>query len=301
MKKLKISKTPINVDLITHNGTFHADEVYSTVILMELIDKKEITICRTSNVPKNTQAFVYDVGLGKYDHHQPGGNGERENGIKYAALGLIWKDYGKEFLTKLNIDNIDECHKMIDKKMIIGIDSIDNGQLTNKNDIDVINISNLISLYNSKWNESDKQDKYFLEAVKIARTIFLKIIKNIECKVKAKKLVEEEIKKSDKIMILERFMPYKEFVLESKDAKDIQFVIYPSNRGGYNVSTIPKEIGSFESRKLFPKEWAGLRDEELQKISGVETITFCHNNRFLCACETLEDAKKIAEIALKEK
>ena len=40
-------------------------------------------------------------------------------------------------------------------------------------------------------------------------------------------------------------------------------------------------------------------NEELQQISGVETITFCHKGLFICACKTYEDALKIADIAIK--
>ena len=40
---------------------------------------------------------------------------------------------------------------------------------------------------------------------------------------------------------------------------------------------MPEKLGSFESRKLFPKEWAGLKDKELQKVTTVKTARFCHN------------------------
>ena len=89
-------------------------------------------------------------------------------------------------------------------------------------------------------------------------------------------------------------------MLESENGKDILFAVFPSNRGGYNVYAVPKELGSFESRKLFPESWAGLKDEDLQKVSGVETATFCHTNRFLSVAKSKEDALKLAEIAIKD-
>ena len=39
-------------------------------------------------------------------------------------------------------------------------------------------------------------------------------------------------------------------------------------------------------------------DEELQEISGVKTITFCHKNLFICDCKSYDDAIKIAKIAI---
>ena len=44
--------------------------------------------------------LVYDIGGGEFDHHQAGGNGQRDNGVKYASCGLIWKSYGKKYLEK---------------------------------------------------------------------------------------------------------------------------------------------------------------------------------------------------------
>ena len=62
-----------------------------------------------------------------------------------------------------------------------------------------------------------------------------------------------------------------------------------------------KEEGSFENRKNFPKEWAGLRDEKLQEITGVKTAAFCHIACFICTAKTKDDAIKLANIARKNK
>ena len=107
-KKIEIIKESDKADLITHSGNFHADEVFATVVLSKLIDKENITLCRISAITQNEKGIVYDIGYGEYDHHQPGGNGERLNGVKYAAFGLIWKAFGKEYLKSINATNIDE-------------------------------------------------------------------------------------------------------------------------------------------------------------------------------------------------
>lgn len=303
-KKIYITDNTEKADLITHNGTFHSDEVFSTVALINLIDNTEISLCRTSNIPSNANAFVYDVGLGKYDHHQMGGNGERENGIKYSSFGLIWRDFGKRILEKLNIYCIDEAWEKIDKKLVQTIDAVDNGQLQKifQLDFEILTIPNLISLYNSNWDKPENQDENFLQAVKFASIIFDKILESINSKLKAKKLVLEAIDKSEnQIMILDEFMPWKEFVLESEleKAKSLLYVIFPSIRGGYNVYAVPKEPESFEVRKAFPKEWAGLTNEKLQEVTGVKDATFCHNGRFICSANSKEGALKLAEIAVK--
>ena len=306
LNKVKIIITPNikEADLITHNGTFHSDEVFSTVLLSRILNKDILKLCRTSNIEENNASFVYDVGFGKYDHHQPGGNGSRENGIKYSSFGLVWKEFGKEYLKSLGVLDYNTTWKMLDKKLVQNIDAIDNGQLgkLTQFDFEVVTLPNLISMYNSNWDDEEaNQDEMFLKAVDFAQIVFDRFRISVVSKVKAKSGVEEAIEKSEnQILILEKFMPWKEFLLESENekAKNILFVVFPSNRGGYNVYAVPKENESFESRKLFPKSWGGLTDENLQKVTGVSTATFCHTGRFICATKTKEDAIKIAKIAV---
>ena len=71
-KKIIITNNIKEADLITHCGTFHSDEVFSTVILKNILDKEPIKICRISEIKEATDSFIYDIGGGKYDHHQPG-------------------------------------------------------------------------------------------------------------------------------------------------------------------------------------------------------------------------------------
>ena len=302
-KELLIISNIKEADLVTHSGTFHSDDIFSTVILKNILDKECIKICRINDIEEEIDSIVYDIGGGKYDHHQPGGNGERENGIKYSSFGLIWKDFGKVFLEKIGVENISQVWEKIDKKIVQTIDATDNGQFSiiNKFDFEIVTIPNLISVYNSNWDEEEKQDIFFLQAVEFAENILIKIIIDEDSKEKAKILIERAIEESEnQIIILEKFLPWKECLLQSTNpkAKDILFVIFPSNREGYNICTVPKELGSFESKKLFPIEWKGLRDEELQKITGVNTAFFCHNERFICCTRTKDDALKIAELAI---
>ncbi len=302
--RIIITENIEEADLITHNGTFHSDEVFSTVLLSKVLKKDILKLCRTSNIKEGITGFVYDVGYGKYDHHQPGGNGERKNGIKYSSFGLVWRDFGKDYLKQLNCLQIEEVWSMVDKKLVQNIDAIDNGQLgkLTQFDFEVVTLPNLISMYNSNWDdEQANQNEMFLKAVQFAQTVFDRFIISVVSKIRAKSRVEDAIENSkNQILILEKFMPWKEFLLDSENekAKNILFVVFPSNRGGYNVYAVPKENGSFESRKLFPAKWAGLKDEELSKISGVATATFCHTGRFICATRTKEDAIKIARIAV---
>ncbi len=297
---IKLTKNIEEANCITHNGTFHCDEVFSTIMFSKLLP--EVVVYRTSDLEKSkSNQYIYDVGGGELDHHQFGGNGERENGVKYSSCGLVWKKFGKEIIKKYTSDNIEEIWKMLDKNLIQCIDAGDNGQIP---DIDVsykiVQIATIISEFNPNWDEDIDPDIKFEEALKIAEIVFDNSIKSSISKMRAKSKVDMAINDSkDGIMTLEKFLPWKEFLLESDSskAKLINFVIFPSNRGGYNIYTVPEKLGSFSSRKLFPKEWAGLKDKELQKVTTVETARFCHNKCFICAVDTKDDALKLARIA----
>ena len=79
----------------THGGKFHADDVFSAALLLYL--NPEIQIERGNQVPENQEGLVFDVGRGAYDHHQKDSR-VRENGIPYAAFGLLWEVLGAEIL-----------------------------------------------------------------------------------------------------------------------------------------------------------------------------------------------------------
>lgn len=284
---------------ITHSGTFHADEVMATIILLNKFGSMKLFRCTT---PQNNKAFIYDVGFGTFDHHGIDFDETRENGIKYASCGLVWKTFGKDIVSKLNVEDITSFVQSVDKNLIMDIDRDDNGQtLENEPEIKFQNIPNLIANFNPAWNDLASETDKFLDALAFANTIFNNMINKMISKEEARKIVEEKIEESENgILILDNYMPWKDIVLTSNKtkAKNILYAIFPSKRGGYNVVAIPVEPGSFDVKKPFPEKWAGIEGEELQKISGVDTITFCHKNLFICACKTLEDAKKIAKISI---
>lgn len=299
--EIEIVDKESEANFITHSGTFHADEVMASVILLNRFGSMKIF--RTSSV-SNKDAFVYDIGFGEFDHHGINFDKARENGIKYASCGLIWKKFGKEIIGKLEVDNIETLYESIDKNLIMDIDRDDNGQaLGVELPVKVQGIPNLIGLFNPPWNDLSNESDNFLKAVNFANTIFNNMIDKMLSKEAARKIVEKKIDESkDGVLVLDNYMPWKDIVLSSSNSKanEILYAIFPSKRGGYNVVATPVSSGSFDVKKPFPKDWAGKENEELQKISGIDTITFCHKGLFICACKTFDDALKIAEISKKD-
>ena len=81
---------------------------------------------------------------------------------------------------------------------------------------------------------------------------------------------------------------------------EVQLVIYPDSEGEqYQVKTVPVEVGSFVARLDLPKPWAGLRNEELAAVTGVQDSVFCHSNLFIAGARSMDGALRLAELALK--
>lgn len=285
---------------ITHSGIFHADEVMATVLLSKILP--EVKVCRTFKVPENVaeDVIVYDIGGGIYDHHQRGFSEARENGIKFSSFGLLWRKFGMQLLS--DDQNAELVFELFDKTFVTGIDAVDNGQVgTNTNDVQIMSISEVISSFNPNWDEKANANESFLKAVAFAEVIFDNALSNAISTAKAKTGVESAIEKSaNGIMILDEFMPWQDYIFNStnKKADGVLYVVFPSNRGGYNVNAVPDAPGSFGQRKPLPESWAGLRGVELAGASGVATANFCHPAKFICGADTFEDALALARKAV---
>lgn len=277
---------------ITHSGTMHADEVFATAFLNDYLD--DIKVIRVPYVEEDkvpTNALVYDIGRGKFDHHQEDAQ-VRENGIKYSSFGLLFKEYGKEYLKKKNITNIEEVFTTFDKELIEAIDAIDNGifpEITAP--YKVKTISDVIKVFNPSYGCSQDENTQFLKAVAFASTIIEETLYGIIGKVKAKEIVLEKIKNcTTPVLELEEYLPYEETVLKNPEGEQLLFVLYPSNRGGYGIKTIKNSAEDKTDRMSFPEEWAGLEGEELERKTGIKGTYFCHMNRFLLTCDSKETA-----------
>lgn len=265
----------------THGGVFHADDVFATALLKIL--NPRIKISRGFAVPKDFGGIVYDIGGGKYDHHQKGSR-VRQNGVPYAAFGLLWEQFGTELLSEEDAWDFDE-------KFIQPIDQSDN---TGEENL----ISCLISDFLPTWQETPGQmDEIFWEAVQFAQAILERRIRQIQADRDAYEIVYQKAGQcSDGILYLEQAVPWKEAL--QKHDKDILYVIYPSLRGGYNIQAVPDREDKNTLRHPFPESWRGAGAQALQDMTGISDLIFCHMSGFLCAAETLEGAYSTAKLAV---
>lgn len=286
-------------DGITHNGTMHADEVFATAFLSLYFGN--FKVARVSEVPKDisTNTIIYDIGKGKFDHHQSDAR-IRDNGIKYSSFGLLFEEYGLSYLKKLKLKNTKAIYNYLVKDFIEAIDAIDNGIFPEiKSIYKIKTVSDVIKIFNPSYGSNDNEDEQFIKAVSLAESILTEELKNVIGKVEAGTKVKKLLNKTKgPILILDEYLPYEETVLTSLSGKKILFAIYPSNRGGYGIKTIPISTTDKTSRVYFPKPWGGLNNDALEKVTGIKGSLFCHTNRFLMTASNLDTAKKLAEIAI---
>lgn len=292
----------INIaNCITHNGTMHADEVFATAFLELYL--KDIKVKRISNINPSEfseDVIIYDVGRGKFDHHQEDAK-KRENDITYSSFGLLWQEFGLKFLEENKVFNAQDVFTEIDKDFIEGIDAIDNGVFPKiEADYKVKTLCDIIKLFNPSFNSNEEENEQFLKAVKVAKMILIEEFYSIIGKVTARVKVSEKIREnnSSHILILDEYMPYEETLQKEDTNKDILFVIFPSNRGGYVIKPVAKSFEDKSNRMDFPATWGGLTDEALEEATGVEGSQFCHTTLFLLTCKTLEQAKILVEKVL---
>ena len=127
-KNIELTDSIEKAKFITHSGKFHVDDVISTIFLSKIFDK--IVLIRIPSIDNKNIAdkIVYDIGGGEFDHHQKNRNGQRDNGIYYSSIGLLWRKYGKEYLKKIKVKNIDKTFEYIDLELIQYLDATDNMQ-----------------------------------------------------------------------------------------------------------------------------------------------------------------------------
>lgn len=288
MEKLKIVSNMNNANAITHNGKFHVDEVFSTVLLMKVFGN--IKLARVSCVSENIKLkdkIIYDIGKGKFDHHQTDAL-TRENNVKYSSFGLLWKEYGRTYLEKVHCKDIEFAWKKFDQLLVKTIDKIDNFQIEPeclKNYL----ISDIIEGFNPTWNSKDDSNVSFKKAVKFAAVIFDNEINSILSEIDAEIYLSNLKIKNCEYIVLDKYVPYNDFIKKYDREEKIKFIIYPSKRNGYEVRAV---LG----RKEFPNEWIKLSEKEFYNKYKVSGVLYCHSNRKLCITNNLESAIKIVKL-----
>jgi uncharacterized UPF0160 family protein len=287
-----------DVTIATHNGNFHADDVFSIAALknifpvFNLVRTRDLEVIGKADVVIDVGG-IYDPETGRFDHHQRGGAGERENGIPYSSFGLVWKKYGLEICG----GNQDVANS-VDSSLVSTIDAIDCGHAEGVSK--GISLSQTISMFNPTWEEESHYDVCFDEAVAFASRVLTRFIASASGGISAKSIVAKAIEQAEdpRVIVLEQYTPWKRTVHALSE--DALFMVYPSDSGQWRIQTVPVEPGSFENRKSLPKAWAGLSDKALQDVTQLDDAMFCHNGLFIGGAASFGSTMKMAAMALEE-
>lgn len=271
---------------VTHPGVFHADDVFAAAFLALFkeyfprhtgITPAWIEIVRSANLDKYTydNCIVFDIGLGKFDHHQTNSEirpeSTDENPLPYAAFGLLWGE-----LAPLVFD--DDFVKRFDESFVQAIDLQDNGVARNP-------LSLTISAMNPLWDSNGNPDTEFSKARTFAEEVlemhFNMYFSNKRCESHIEKCIENQQRSG--VISMATYMPASNYL--KTHHPDIWFTVYPSNRnpGEFCVMAVDS------TQHVLPKTWLE---------TPPEGMTFCHKALFLAQFKTREQALTAANEAV---
>ena len=249
----------------THSGVFHADDVFASAFLKIL--KPDVEIRSVPRVP-DENVFAFDIGNGRYDHHQSDGcfgfaDLDDDEFLwtwsRGCAFTLILWDYAESLEPGL----FEHLYSIYGK----GIQEHDNGCCRDS-------LAACIGSMNPNWDSEENTDTCFEKAVDMAENLLRIAIESFRSKKRAEEIYNSFPRSFDnRAVVMDKYVPWQSYTT------DELYVAFPSNReeGCYMIQAVPVYPGSMESKAPLPEEWRGKPAEDLP-----EGVTFCHATGFIC-------------------
>jgi uncharacterized UPF0160 family protein len=284
--------------IVTHNGQFHTDDIFAIATLLLIYPEAEVVRSRDPEIIKAADIAVdvgqvYDPEAKRFDHHQAGGAGKRDNGIPFASFGLVWKEYG----ASLASDGVG----IIDRKLAMYIDAGDNGVDLYEPKFEGVRpytIGDLIYSYVDQENANeDYLYKTFIDSVKFAQELLLREIKNAQNQIGIRRVVLKTYAESQNKQII-TFDNRIAWLYGADLMPETLYVVYLRKDDTWGVRALTPTNTTYKSKKPFPEAWRAKSNEDLVQITGVSDATFCHKEGFLAVAKSKEGALKLAQIAL---
>ena len=282
------------MQIAVHNGKFHADDIFACAVASMIHPFCGFIRTRDPLLLKSCEMRIDVGGVNNpetmdFDHHMKGGAGSRLNGVPYAAFGLMWKKFG------LEISGSGRVRDFVDDHLVSTIDSLDCG-IVPPDAKKIYSVADAFDSFNPSWDE-DENEELFLSLIPLAVKIISNEIKKGKALISSEEIVRTAVRKYDgeKYLVLPRYCPWQKIVSEETD---FLYVVFPDRSNpSYRIRAVPVENESFEVRKKFPENWAGLRDVELENECGIKGALFCHPALFIAGAATEKSAAEMAEAA----
>lgn len=287
------NKTPRSIG--THDGTFHADEVTACalLILFGLADEDKIVRTRDLHLLAMCEYVcdvggIYDPARKLFDHHQVDYQGP------LSSAGMIL-----QYLYTTGILKSNE-YEFFNNSLVMGVDAHDNGR-------DPLvpgycTFSHVISNFTPVHYDCtpQEQNEAFHQALKFTLEHLQRGLERFKYNQSCREIVAESMAKNQTCLMFDRNIPWLDIFFElNGDEHPALFVIMPSG-GHWKLRGIPPSYQDrMKVRVPLPKEWAGLLEEDLKRVSGIPGAIFCHKGRFISVWETREDALKALDYTLK--
>jgi uncharacterized UPF0160 family protein len=257
--------------LVTHNSTFHADEIFAIALLWKAGHSFTITRTRDkealSEAIDNPLTLVLDVGMiydreyNNFDHHQ-------DKNLMSAA-GLIWAEVMDDVCKA-------EYHPYI-TEFISAIDAIDTNRDLIYHEWEKLpggfrNVSSIIKGLNREVENDHKQYSQFLCAASLAEQILDNEL------YAAKKKYESEQAYQNRQITENNVAIFNEFNTIWKEKKQHVFVVMPYSNTGWQIQSIDTAID------IIPK-----------RIEQTEGFTFRHISGFMAVVKEKEVAIEFAK------
>ena len=301
--------------IITHDGAFHMDEVWAVALFGYFYDIQNIpyTVERTRDIEKINKADVvidvggiYDPKHLRFDHHQNGFPLVHSDNIPYASTGIVF-----DFLLKNNdfiwkhierTDHVKEAYKILEDGYIIPIDANDNGV---EIEIDItpdreVSLYSILGSFKATYKENkEDNNEAFMIIHNFMKSAIPRVIITLYDRVEEVSLVKKALRnKTGSYCEIPAGISrgvIQDILSESDDC--YYFMKSRPEENIYSMETVNKKGEKFTPKKMFPESWAGLRDGDFEKASGVKDLIFCHKNRFLCSAKTHEAIMELYRIA----
>ena len=283
-----------HIQVVTHDGIFHADELLACAALSIAYGRDNLAIIRTRDskvleiATQNKDTWVIDVGnsydpeMLNFDHHMRDFNLTNSFGNKLSSFGMVVKALlRRNFFTEVKDSLLEFSNK---------VDMLDNG-VKKAEDL------TFISVFNSY---SDNEEFSFYAALQTA----IAYLRSLINKWKEERIINLRLNDSlgnmteDGIIYNTDYLPVDERANAIPEAK---LVVYKSKAGTFNIQSVNVgETKDFSVRCPAPSKWLGLRDNELIRASGGLPLTFCHVGGFLTVTSTdeIEEALRVARIII---
>jgi len=280
----------------THNGSFHADEVTASALLLlfNLIDRDKIYRTRDPIILEKCEYVcdvggIYDTKSKRFDHHQV----DYQGPLSSAGMILLYlKD--QKILT-------DKLFRFFRECLVHGVDLHDNGLMNIEPGVCTFShvISNFMPIEYSASGE--ELDGAFFQAVDFTLSHLERMKKRYEYTLGCRKEVEAEMANHSVCLFFDKSIPWIDnFFSLGGENHPSRFVIMPSSEH-WKLRGIPPTLKQrMKIRTPLPEKWAGLHEDDLKKATGIDGAVFCHKGRFISIWETKEDAIKALNLILKE-